>query len=302
MSSQHFDITDDELLGVEKRLLEAFAKRSASGLNTLGFGEVGVPLAWPDDDPRVCVKRLNMSTSQKDVNDQIDGIRKYISAVESHVEVVPTDLRTVVNDLGATAVYLVQPVIPSDELVENILADTTPTVNHPALVALREASVATVKDRKVALDTQVSNFKWKDGKLAFFDVGTPFLLDADGKAIRLPENMFSTVPSIARGAGNKATMKIINDFASARGNLRHAAMSVARLGLDDWIAPAIETFNEEIADEPLTVAEVRDAVADLQKDFKPVKNLMKAQRFWSEKVRRQPYDNFILDSVSGEFL
>ena len=65
MNNQNLDISDDELLAVEKRLLEAFAKRSADGLNTLGFGEVGVPLAWPDNEPRLCVKRLNMSSPQR---------------------------------------------------------------------------------------------------------------------------------------------------------------------------------------------------------------------------------------------
>jgi hypothetical protein len=302
MNNQNLDISDDELLAVEKRLLEAFAKRSADGLNTLGFGEVGVPLAWPDNEPRLCVKRLNMSKSAKDVNDQIDAVREYMSAVEPHVDLVPTDLRTVVNDVGATAVYLVQPVIPRNELLENVLEDTTPTVDHPALVALREASVAVVKERKVALDTQVSNFRWTDGKLSFFDVGTPFRLDAAGEAMRLPESMFSTVPKVARELGNKAATKVVNDFASPSGNLRHAAISIARLGLDDWIGPAVETFNQVIDGEPLVADDIRGAMDGLQKDMKVIKNLMKAQRFWAENVRRQPYDSFILDSFSGEFL
>lgn len=295
-------ITDDELLAIEKRLLEAFSKRSLDGLNTLGFGEVGVPLAWPDTNPRLCVKRLNMSKSNKDVNDHIDAVQAYMSAIELHVDLVPTELRTVVNDLGATVVYLVQPVIARDELLEHVLADTAPTADHPALVALREASVATVQDRKVALDSQVSNFMWKDGRLSFFDVGTPFRLDANGRAMRLPELMFTTVPSIARGLGNKEASKVINDFSSAHGNLRHAAISLARLGLDDWVGPAVDTFNEVLGDEPLVASEIHGAMDGLQKDMKAIKNLMKAQRFWSEKVKRQPYDAFILDSFSGEFL
>ena len=143
---------------------------------------------------------------------------------------------------------------------------------------------------------------WAEGRLSFFDVGTPFRLDDNGEAMRPPEIMFTTVPSIARGLGNKETKKVINGFATARGNLRHAAMSIARLGLDDWIAPAVATFNQVIDGEPLAVDEIRSAATDLQKDMKPIKNLMKAQRFWAEKVRREPYDAFILDSVSGEFL
>ena len=302
MKNHDFDITDDDLLAIEGRLLDAFAKRSIDGLKTLGFGEVGVPLAWPDAEPRLCVKRINSSKSETDVNDHVAGIRAYIAALEPHVEVVPTELRTIVNEHGMTALFMVQPVVPRDELLEHVLADTTPTADHPALVAVREASVATVQDRKVALDSQVSNFMWREGSLSFFDVGTPFRLDDNGEAMRLPEIMFTTVPSIARGLGNKETKKVINGFASARGNLRHAAMSIARLGLDDWIAPAVETFNQAVEGEPLAVEEIRSAAADLQKDMKPIKNLMKAQRFWSEKVKREPYDAFILDSVSGEFL
>lgn len=302
MNNKPFDITDDELFDVEKRLLEAFAKRSLDGFKTLGFGEVGVPLAWPEAEPRLCVKRLNMSKSASDVKDHIDAVHEYMSAIEPHVGIVPTELRTVANDLGATVVYLVQPIIPRDELLEHVLADAEPTTDHPALVAVREASTAVVRDRKVALDSQVSNFMWKDGKLAFFDVGTPFRLDPAGKARRLPALMFTTVPTVARGIGNKEASKVVNDFASARGNLRHAAISIARLGLDDWIGPAVDTFNEALAGEPLVASEIHDAMGGLQKDMKAIKNLMKAQRFWSEKVKRQPYDAFILDSFSGEFL
>ena len=42
MDNQTFDITDDELLDVEKLTLEAIVNRSIEGLNVLGFGEIGL--------------------------------------------------------------------------------------------------------------------------------------------------------------------------------------------------------------------------------------------------------------------
>lgn len=284
-------------------MLDAFANRSTDGLKTLGFGEVGVPLAWPDDDPRLCVKRLNSSKSREDLDVLLRGVRQYIAALEPHVTVLPTELRTVVNDHKMIAAYMLQPIVPSDQLLENVLAETAPTVDHPAIVAVRDLAVASINDRKIAIDSQVSNFTWQDGKLSFFDVGTPFTVNSEGEAQPLPDCMLATMPALLRSIGSKEAIKVMNEFASVRGNLEHSALSVARLKLDSWIAPVVETFNEVLGDdEKLDADEVRTALKTRQKDMGTLKNLMKMQRFWAEKLRRQPYDFFITDSFSGEFL
>lgn len=302
MDNQTFDITDDELLDVEKLTLEAMANRSTEGLDVLGFGEIGVPLGWPFDEPRMCVKRIISSNSQADIDEMVNGVREYIAGLEPHVDIVPTELRTIVNEHGSTVFYLVQPLIPRDELLENVLADTTPTADHPAIVAVRDASVATAKDREFSLDSQFSNFRWTDDKLSFFDVGTPCRLTSAGEAAPLPRVVLLAIPAIVRPIAHKETLKVFNGLASTRGNLHHAARSLARLGLDDWIRPVVDTFNEVIDDEPLVADDIRAAMKELQKDVKSLKNLMRAQRFWSEKVRREPYTFFITDSFTGEFL
>jgi len=302
MEEQKLEITDQELQAVERRLISAFANRSTDGLNTLGFGEIGVPLAWPDDNPRLCLKRLNSSKSQQDIDAMLTGVQQYIDAAAEHVTVVPTELRAIDNDHKATAIYMVQPIIQSELLLENILANTAPVVDHPAIVALRDLVVASIHDRKIAIDSQVSNFAWDEGKLSFFDVGTPFRVNDRGEAQPLPKVMLATMPALLRSVGSKEARKIIDKFSSVRGNLEHASLSVARLGLDNWIEPVVETFNKAIDGEPFTSEGVRQVTEDRHKDMGTLKNLMKIQRLWAEKVRREPYDFFITDSFTGNIL
>ncbi|MGH1492923.1 MAG: hypothetical protein ACRBK7_26595 [Acidimicrobiales bacterium] len=102
-------------------------------------------------------------------------------------------------------------------------------------------------------------------------------------------------------ACGREVAKVLRGLTSTRGNLQHSAISVARLGLDDWIGPVVDTFNEVIDDEPLAADDIRGAMEGLQKEAKAIKKIMKVQRFWSEKVKREPYPFFITDSFTGEF-
>ena len=126
-ASNPFEISDNELLAVENLLLDAFAARSVKDLKILGFGEIGVPLAWPQGEPSMCVKRLCSSKSPADIESLLGGVRQYIAALEEHVSIVPTELRAIRNVHGMSVAYLLQPLIPSDHLLENVLRETSPT-------------------------------------------------------------------------------------------------------------------------------------------------------------------------------
>ncbi|MEM9131747.1 MAG: DUF6206 family protein [Actinomycetota bacterium] len=299
LSNTDFDISDDDLLAMERRMLDAFDARSIDDLNALGFGELGVPVAWPDAEPRLCVKRL-ISSSDTEIESLLADIAAYIAALEPHVSIVPTQLRTVVNDHDRTVGYLVQPLLPAEHLLENVLPQTTPEVGHPAILAVRGAIVNSVADQVATLDSQLSNFTWHEGDLGFFDIGTPFML-VDGQARPITGAAMKPMPAVLRPVATKEAARIANEFATVRGNLEHAAISVARLGLDDWLDPVVETFNQVI-DEPLEAEEIKARLAKRHKDMIMLKRLMKVQRTWATKIRRQPYDFFITDSFSGKIL
>lgn len=295
-------ITDDELRAVDRKVADALSARSLDDLNTLGFGELGVPLAWPDQAPALCVKRLLATNDRADSEWLFERVERYVAGLSPHLAITPTELRVITNDAGRWASYLIQPVLAKDRLVENILESEAPAKDHPIVVAVRDACVAVMDDGGVAVDSQFSNFAWDGSELAFFDIGTPFLYDENGRVDRDFGPLLDSMPAILRPLAGREAVRIANELGGRRGNLEHAAISIARMGLDSWIDPVVETFNEVIDNEPLVASDIRDRLSKRHKDMVQLKKIMQLQRAWVTKVRRQPYEYFITDSFTGEIL
>ena len=54
--------------------------------------------------------------------------------------------------------------------------------------------------------------------------------------------------------------------------------------------------------QPLSSDEIHERISRMHGELKVMKRLMRAQRWWATKVRRQPYDTFITDSFTGALL
>jgi|GEM_PF-6890948 len=67
----------------------------------------------------------------------------------------------------------------------------------------------------------------------------------------------------------------------------------------DQIAKYVRGVEEFVTVAPTNLRVVKNAD---ERFTAMLKKLMRAQRTWATKVRRQPYDTFITDSFSGELL
>ncbi|MEM7092287.1 MAG: DUF6206 family protein [Actinomycetota bacterium] len=301
MDDVTYDITDEQLREVDHRIHRALDARSLDGLKTLGFGELGVPLAWPDDEPRLCVKRLIGTKTKAESEFLNERIGQYVDALSPHVTVAASELRILNDDQGRWITYLIQPLFSSEHLVENILEATPPERDHPVVVMIRDLCVAAAEVGRAIPDSQFSNFAWDGSTLTFFDIGTPFLFHADGSFDEGFGASMDLMPAILRPLAIREAVRISGEMGSRRGVLEHAAISAARMGLDEWLDPIVATLNDAL-DDPLDVEEVREANAKRHKDMGQLKAMMKLQRAWATKVRRQPYDFFITDSWTGEIV
>ena len=88
---------------------------------------------------------------------------------------------------------------------------------------------------------------------------------------------------------------------SRQGAFSQAAASLVRLGLDNWLDVTLEAFQPHLS-EPLDRAAIKKKADSLHAESRGMKRLMQAERLWSTKVRRRPYDLFITDSFTGELL
>lgn len=293
-------ITDEELAEVERVIVDGMERRSVDGLRVLGFGEAGVAVAWPADEPRLVLKRLLSTDGPEESRHLFDLIERYRAAVAPFVAVAPTETRMISDADGRTVPYMVQRLFAATELLENVLAAADPDPAHPALVALRDAALAAQAAGGQVLDSQPSNFAWVDDTLVFFDIGTPFLYDDDGPVLEFGA-MLETMPAALRPLVRREIRKVNTQLGTPFGNLEHAALGLTRIGQARWLDAAVACFNERL-DEPLDVATIEKRGETFRSQLRFFKQVMRLQRLWVTKVRRRRYDFFITDSWTGDIL
>lgn len=295
-------VTDEQLAALESRIQSGLERRSLDGLNVLGFGEIGVAIGVPENEPTAVVKRLPALEDRSEIDSWFSYLRDYEQLVAEHVTVAPTEQRIIsTGDDGRWAGYLIQPRYPKDLLVENILAATDPIDDHPIVVAVRDAALAATSDGRAAIDSQFSNFVWTDEALTTIDCGSPFMYRADGAPDYRVGAYSDAMPAALRPVVVKIATKVTAEVGTAAGNLELAALSVVRIGQRRWLDSVLATFNQRL-DEPIETATVMARFDKLHGEMQQIKRLGKLQRAWLEKVRRRRYEFFITDSFTGEVL
>jgi hypothetical protein len=295
-------VSDDELLELEERVRMACANRSLDGLSVFGFGEVSIALGWPTKEPRFVAKRMYPMPDAAAVDEPLLAIDPFAAHVEaSGRKVLPYETRRIQRPDGNHVGYLVQPIVPKEELAETVLKTDTPAANHPLLIAVRDFVVACAEDDR-ALDAQIPNFAWRDGEVWLLDITTPAGFDANGK-LEYPmlELSQQLVPKPLAGAFTKAATDIFTLYRGVEGALTQIVVFLHRVGADAWVEPAIETFNS-VLDDPIQLSVVQERWEQNVKDFPRIKKVLTIERAWREKVRRKPFEFLIADSFTGEIL
>lgn len=296
------DVGDDELLALEARIQDAQRRRSLEGLATFGFGEVSIALGWPSEAPRFIAKRLIPMAEPHRIDEPLAGVQMLIDRViDRGHRVLPTQTRRIERPDGQHVGYVVQPIVPKEQLAETVLATDAPVVDHPLLVSIREFVLACGGD-DVMLDAQIPNFARVDGELWLLDVTSPSRFEADGTLIDpMADLSAQLVPAVLRPALGKATNDILQTYRGFHNQFTQVVVFLHRIGAEAWVPAAIETF-DAVLDAPIDPAVVAEKWAKNQKDFPKIKKLLQIQRAWQEKVRRRPYEYLITDSFSGEVI
>ncbi len=295
------EVSDTELNDVDRAIQRAQIERSVEHLRVLGLGEISVAVGWPTDEPLFVAKRLLPSHNRADAQRDVDMIIDFARRIEANGgRLVGTDVRVLDRDGGGFVPYLLQPVIPGELLAERLLETETPAVDHPVLVALCNM-VTEVNSADFAIDPQVPNFAWHDDELWLFDFSTPMTFDSEGRFNGNFDSGYRTLPAVLKPVLRREVAKIFGYYRSPTHALTQTVVFLKRIGADDWVDPAMATFNTRLPD-PIDRAQV-DALYERQiKEFPRLKQLARVQRAWQENVRRRPYEYLITDSFSGRVL
>ncbi|MEM9037572.1 MAG: hypothetical protein AAGA99_14105 [Actinomycetota bacterium] len=295
-------VTDAQLLELEDQVRQGLEERSFGDLQVMGFGELGVAIGLPADAPVAVAKRMPALPTRREMEEWFAYLDRYEALVAEHVAVAPTEKRTVPTDDGSRwAGFMIQPCYDRSVLVEHVLPDIEPTIDHPIVVAIRDAALSAVADGRCAIDAQFTNFVWIDETLISIDCGSPFLYHPDGSPDYEIGAYASSMPSLLRPVVVKMAERVAAQCGTPNGTLELAALSIVRIGQERWLDAVLDTFNAKL-DEPIQRADVTARFDKLHGEMQNIKRLGRLQRTWVERVRRRRYDFFITDSFTGEVL
>ncbi len=289
--SEAVTMSQADLVELEAAVAAALAGDDTSGLCVLGYGELSMALGWPVDEPRFVCKRTPSFTPQQ-FDDYRAAVLDYIAQLRSNgVVVVDTTIMSITTS-GRVQGYLVQPLLDPESLGHNLLAASTPSPDHPYLVALAE--VMGVVTPHLSIDAQVTNFAFDGTRLTLIDVGTPFLWNERGRLRFDLDPFVRMLPTPVRGLVAREMHKTVQRWRDPRGVAVDVAANLHREGMPEWIDPAIEAMNRRWEwPTPIAAAEARAFYDEDRRIWPLLKRLQRVERRWQQSVRRRPYDFFI---------
>lgn len=291
-------IDDADLASLHAAVEQACRTGNASGLTVLGYGEISLVVAWPQQQPRWAVKRLPRFPDRSAFTAYAGVLDRYVDVLrERGVDVLDTTLLTVADPDGSLTAYLVQPVAPVDGLLPNVLARDEPRPDHPGLVHVLERLAAVVDDR-VGFDGQLANWATYGDRLVYLDLTTPMLRDAAGRWEVDARLLAAAVPWALRGALVRWVIPgIVARYHDPRTVVLDLAVNLLRLRMQPWLPAVLDAARERVG-VTVTPEQVRRDYRSEARTWGALQVVRRTDRAWQRVVRRRAYP-FLIPERTG---
>lgn len=282
-------LPDEALRGLDEDVEAALGAGDESALPILGYGEISLVLGWPPEEPRFACKRLPLFATRSRFDAYGRTLEAYLDALRRvGIRVVETDLRSVSRDDGTVVGYVVQPVLPAEELATAILGREDPDSGHPLVAAVVDTVAAAVSPT-VGLDAQLSNWTWEGSRLTYLDVSTPLLWSDEGRPLLDLELLSRAIPWALRGALRRLVVPgIVETYRDLRKVYLDLCGNLIKERLDRWLPAFLDQIGRRV-DIPLTAAEVRRYYQSDARLWAMLLRIRRLDRAWQLGVRRRPY-------------
>lgn len=282
-------LSEAELRELDERVEAALSSGDESGLPMLGYGEISMVLGWPPEAPRYACKRLPPFRSRERFEAFRETLEDYLEALRAAgVRVVETEMRAIAQGDGTVAGYVVQPLLPSEELAPAVLGGLDPDKGHPLVEALA-ATIAAAVSPSVGLDAQLSNWTWNGSELTYFDVTTPLIWSAEGESRLDLDLLVEAFPALLRWPLRRFVAPgILDTFRDRRKVYLDFAGNLLKERLEGWLPAFLERMNARI-DEPLSEEEVRRHYRSDARLWAALLRIRRLDRAWRRRVRHRPY-------------
>lgn len=282
-------LSDGDLRRLEELVDGTLSSGSDGRLPVLGYGEISLVLGWPPGDQRFACKRLPPFRSGERLAAYRRTLDDYLEALGSAgLRIVDTELRAVERSDGSIAGYLVQPMLPADQLATATLRAADPGTGHPLIEAVASTVAATVGPR-LGLDAQLSNWTWDGDELTYFDVSTPLIWSPEGDSRLDLELLAEAYPAILRWPLRRFVAPgVLDTYRDLRRVYLDLTGNLVKERLDRWLPAFLDSFNARL-EEPLTENEVRRHYRSDARLWAALLQIRRLDRAWRRRVRRRPY-------------
>ena len=289
MSGEPPGLADADLRRLEELVAASFASGRTDELPVLGYGEISLVLGWPPERPAFACKRLPPFPSAERFAAYRATLEDYLAALAAAgVRVVETRLRGVEGADGGVAGYVVQPVLPQEDLVPAVLRRSDPGESHPLIEAV-VATTASAVGPTLGLDAQLSNWTWSGRELTYIDVTTPLIWSADGQSRLDLDLLAQAYPAALRPPLRRFIAPgILDTYRDLRRVFLDLAGNMVKERLDDWLPAFLAEANERI-EEPIGAEDVRRHYRSDARLWAALLTLRRLDRLWRQRVRRRPY-------------
>jgi hypothetical protein len=273
---------------VDRAVEQAIHAGEAGPLRVLGYGEISLVIGWPADRPELAVKRLPPFRDRGRLDRYADLLERYLAALRGRgVQVLPTELRTATEGRAGPRAYLVQPLVPRERQLNELLREA-PQERGAALLDVLAEQVTLVVDDELGLDAQPSNWAVEDGRLVCFDVSTPLMRGQGGRDELDLAPFLSIYPWALRTVLAPVGRSIMAQYHDLRSVLVDVASNLVKERLDRWLPAFLEAAGKRIAP-PIDEREVRRYFARDKMLWLAMQRLRRADRAWQSRVRRRDY-------------
>lgn len=292
----------DELNGlpdvaeIEAVVRRAIDRRRPELLELVGYGEFSLALRWTSNGVDYVVKRVPPFPTVESAAGYCEVTRDYIHTIEaSGVDCVATELQQLDRPDGSAVVFHCQPLLDASLLVSNLLRETAPRDDHPAVKAVVTA-IGDIVDDQVALDAQCSNWFWYDDKVWYLDLSTPLLLD-DNKMVKFEiEGFAREYPMAFRPIVKSELLRLVPHYTDLAHVLHDLLANLHRERLVQW-SHAFATAGGHQYGIELSLHKAARMFRSDARLFPWLQRLRRAQRFWIQATGRR-YDS-MLPAVSS---
>jgi hypothetical protein len=283
-------LPDSELRELDRRVEAALDAGHQGNLPILGYGEISLVLAWPPEGARFACKRLPPFTSRERFDAYRGTLDDYLGALAAAgVRVVETEMRGVERRDGTVAGYVVQPILPQEQLAPQVLRHADPGTGHPLVEAVVGTAAETISPT-VGLDAQLANWTWDGGSLTYFDVSTPLIWSTEGRSRLDLDLLAEAYPAVLRPPLRRFVAPgILETYRDLRKVYLDLTGNLLKERLGEWLPRFLEPINRRLDEQPLDEREVRGYYRSDARLWRALLAIRKLDRSWRRGVRRRQY-------------